>query len=147
MWPSAATRSTVGAVARSAASTRPKRETSPRPSTVWAYRGLDRSLCTVSISDGLLYIADVAGRLHCLDAETGLVHWVYQSNGRAVGSTMVADGKVYMPTEKCLNILAAEKETRLLSQIKLGAPSWVTPVAANGVLYIASKNYLWAVKR
>ena len=118
-----------------------------KTSTAWAYQGLDRSLCTVSISEGLLYIADVAGRLHCLDAETGMVHWVYQSNSRAVGSTMVADGKVYMPTEKCLNILAAEKKLRLLSRIKLGAPSWVTPVAANGMLYIASRNYLWAVKR
>ena len=114
---------------------------------IWSYQGLDRSLCTVSISDGLLYVADVAGRLHCLDAETGIVNWVYQSYSRAVGSTMVADGKVYMPTEKCLSILAAGKEMRLLSRINLGGPSWVTPVAANGTLYIASKNYLWAVKK
>jgi outer membrane protein assembly factor BamB len=114
---------------------------------LWTYQGLDRSLCTVSIAGGLLYIADVAGRLHCLDAETGAVHWVYQSNSRTVGSTLVADGKVFMPTEKSLNILAAGREMRLLSTIKLGAASWVTPVAANGTLYVATRNYLWAVKR
>ena len=38
---------------------------------IWTYQGLDRALSTVSIADGLLYIPDVAGRLHCLDAQTG----------------------------------------------------------------------------
>ena len=100
----------------------------------------------MSIADGLLYIADVAGRLHCLDAESGKVQWVYESNSRTIASTMVADDKIYLPTEKHLNILAAGKEMKLLSQINLGAPSWVTPVAANANLYIASKNYIWAVQ-
>lgn len=112
----------------------------------WTYQGLDRALSTVSIAEGLLYIADVAGRLHCLDAETGKVHWVYESNGRVIASTLVADGKIYLPTEKHLNVLAAGKEKKLLSQINLGAPAWATPVAVNGTLYVSSKHYLWAVK-
>jgi hypothetical protein len=62
------------------------------------------------------------------------------------GSTLVADGKVYMPTEKQLWVLAAGKEKKILSEISLGAPLWASPVAANGVLYITSKQYLWAVK-
>ena len=52
-----------------------------RTTKLWTYQGLDRSLSTVSIAEGLLYIADVAGRLHCLDAETGQLHWVYESKG------------------------------------------------------------------
>ena len=111
----------------------------------WTYQGLDRTVSTVSIADGLLYIADVAGRVHCLDAETGQVYWVYESKGRTIASTLVADGKVYLPNEKHLDVLAAGKTTRLLSQISLGGASWSTPVAANGTLYIASKKYLWAV--
>ena len=118
---------------------------STKTGKLWTYQGLDRSLSTVSIADGLLYIADVAGRLHCLDAETGNVHWVYDSKSRTIASTLVADGKIYLPNEKHLDILAAGKTMKLLSQISLGAPSWSTPVAANGTLYIASKKYLWAV--
>jgi outer membrane protein assembly factor BamB len=114
---------------------------------LWTYQGLDRSISTVSIADGLLYVADVAGRLHCLDAETGTVHWVYDSKSRVISSTLVADGKVYLPNEKHLDILAAGRTMKLLSQISLGAPSWSTPVAANGTLYVASKKYLWAVRR
>ena len=85
--------------------------------------------------------------MHCLDVETGLAVWVYETKSRTIGSTMVADGKVYLATEKHLNVLAAGREMQLLSRIDLGAASWMTPVAANGVIYIASKNYLWALKQ
>ncbi|MDD5349621.1 MAG: PQQ-binding-like beta-propeller repeat protein [Chthoniobacteraceae bacterium] len=113
---------------------------------IWTYQGLDRTLSTVSIANGLLYIADVAGRVHCLDAETGAVQWVYETNSKTLGSTLVADGKVYLQTEKYLFILAAGKETKLLGKVNLGAPSWITPVAANGTVYVASEKYLWALK-
>ena len=113
---------------------------------VWCYQGLDRSLSTVSIADGLLYAADVAGRVHCLDAATGRLLWVYETNSQVWGSTLAADGKVYVPTKKGLFILAAGKEKKLLGQVDLGSPVWASPVAANGVLYVASTRYLWAVK-
>lgn len=112
---------------------------------IWGYQGLDRTLSTVSIADGLLYIADVAGRLHCLDAETGQLYWVHETKAKVWGSTLVADGKVYLPTEKKLWVLAAGKQAQVLDTISLGAPIWSSPIAANGVLYIASKQYLWAV--
>jgi outer membrane protein assembly factor BamB len=115
---------------------------------LWTYQGLDRSLCTVSIADGLLYISDVAGRLHCLDAETGQCYWVHETNSQTWGSTLVADGKVYMPTAKGLFVLAAGKDKKVLDQINLGAPMCASPVAANGTLYFASKNgWLWAVSK
>ncbi len=119
---------------------------STKSGKLWTYQGLDRSLSTVSIADGLLYVADVGGRVHCLDVETGKAHWVYDSKTRTIASTMVADGKIYLPTEKHLIILAAGKTMKLLSRIYLGAPSWSTPVVANGTIYITSKKYLWAVR-
>ena len=107
---------------------------------IWTYQELDRSLSTVSIADGLLYIADVAGRLHCLDADTGKCYWRDETHAKVWGSTLLADGKVYLPTEKFLWVYAAGREKKLLSQIRLGAPVWSTPVAANGVLFVASKK-------
>ncbi len=114
---------------------------------LWCYQGLDRTLSTVSIADGLLYIADVAGRVHCLDAETGQPVWVHETKAKVWGSTLVAAGKVYLPTEKKLWVLAAGKQAQVLDTINLGAPIWSSPIAANGVLYIASKQYLWAVQQ
>jgi len=113
---------------------------------IWSYQGLDRTLSTVSIAGGLLYVADVAGRLHCLDSLTGQVRWIHETKARIWGSTLVADGKVYLPTEKHLWVLQAGKEKKVLSQIALGAPVWASPVAANGVLYVASTRQLWAVR-
>ncbi len=120
---------------------------STKTGKIWTYKGLDRTLSTASVSDGLIYIADVAGRLHCLNVETGEVQWIYESNSRTIASTLVADGKIFLPTEKHLHVLAAGNQMKLLSRISLGAQSWITPVAANRTLYIASRNYLWAVKQ
>ena len=99
---------------------------------VWTYQGLDRTLSTVSVADGLLYVSDVGGRLHCLDAETGSCHWIHDTKCEVWGSTLVADGKVYMPTSKGLWVLAAGKEledplrTSASGAKSTPRPSWPT---------------------
>ena len=61
------------------------------------------------------------------------------------GSTLVADGKVYVGDEDGdLVVFAASKEKKLLSETNLGAPVYSTPVVANGVLYVASNTHLFA---
>jgi hypothetical protein len=116
---------------------------------IWTYQGLDWTPSTVSIADGLVYVADMAGRLHCVDAETGKCYWVQaETCGMLLGSTLVADGKVYMPTGKGLFVFAAGKEAKPLGKISVSSPIHSTPVAANGTLYIASSNgWLWAVQQ
>ncbi len=113
---------------------------------IWTYQGLERTLCTASIADGLVYISDVGGHLHCVDAETGQCYWVHDVNCPIWGSTLVADGKVYMPSSKGLDVLAAGKQEKLLSHINVGAAIHVSPVVANGTMYIASTGgWLWAI--
>jgi hypothetical protein len=48
-------------------------------------------------------------------------------------------------TQKSFWVLAAGREKKVLHEIHLGAPVYSTPVVANGVLYVASQRYLWAV--
>jgi outer membrane protein assembly factor BamB len=113
---------------------------------MWIYQGLERSLSTVSIADGLLYVIDRGGRLHCLDARTGKCHWIHDTSCEVWGSTLVADGKIYMPTSRGLWVLAAGKTLKVLSRINLGARVLDSPVAANGTLYVATAGgWLWAV--
>lgn len=114
---------------------------------VWIYQGLDRTLSTVSVAGGLVYVSDVGGRLHCLDRDTGKPQWVHDTHCETWGSTLVADGKVYMPTSKGLWVLAAGRELKVLSRINLGAKVDASPVAANGTLYVATAGgWLWAVR-
>jgi outer membrane protein assembly factor BamB len=113
---------------------------------VWSYQQIDRSLSTVAIADGLLYIGDVAGTLHCLDLATGRPYWIHPSGSESWASPFVVDGKVYFGTEKGLFTLAAGRQSYLVGQTRLGSACWCTPIAANGVLYVASERYLWAVQ-
>jgi len=119
-----------------------------RSGRVWTYQGLDRTLSTASVTDGLAYLSDVAGRLHCLDAQTGKCYWVHETQSEVWGSTLVADGKVYMPTAKYLWVLRAGKTLEVLGRINLGGRVFASPVVAGGTLYVATAGgWLWAVER
>jgi outer membrane protein assembly factor BamB len=118
-----------------------------RTGKLWTYQGLDRTLSTVSVADGLLYVCDVGGRLHCLDAATGRCLWIHDTKCEVWGSTLVADGKVYMPTSKGLWVLAAGTELKILAHITLGGKVYASPVVANGTLYVATNaGWLWAIR-
>lgn len=112
---------------------------------VWTYDGLDRSIATAAVAEGLVYITDIAGRLHCLDADTGHCYWVHEAKAETWGGVLVADGKLFFGTQKAFWIMAAGKERKVLSEVHLGSPVYSTPIAANGAVYAASQQYLWRV--
>jgi outer membrane protein assembly factor BamB len=114
---------------------------------IWEYRGIHRSISTVSIDPetNLLFVGDFSGFVHCLDADTGKLHWTHDMKAHMWGSTFVADGKVYVGDEDGdLVVLAAAKEKKLISETNLNAPVYSTPVVANGVIYVASNTHLYA---
>jgi outer membrane protein assembly factor BamB len=114
---------------------------------LWTYP-LDRHCCsTPSIHDGLVYVADCGGKVHCVDAEDGRPYWVHDAGRDMWASTLVADGKVYIGTRgRDFWVLAAGKEKRVLSSIRLDAPVISTPVAANGTLYVGTMTRLFALQ-
>lgn len=117
---------------------------------IWEFKGINRSISTVSIDPdtGLLFIGDFSGFVYCLDSETGKLHWKYDMKAHMWGSTMVADGKVYVGDEDGDFVVLAAKggaKAEVLSEVNLGAPIYATPVIANGVIYIASNTHLFAL--
>jgi outer membrane protein assembly factor BamB len=116
-----------------------------KTSRVWQYLGIGRTLSTVSLADGLVYAAEHAGKIHCLDAATGSLVWVHDTREEIWSSTLVVDGKVFAGTRRGLTILAAGRERRHIADVRLGTPVWSVPTAANGTLFIASQKNLWAV--
>lgn len=113
---------------------------------VWTYDGLDRSMATAAVANGLVYVTDVAGRLHCLDADNGHCYWVHETDNETWGGTLVADGKLYFGNRRSLYVMAQGKEARLLNTIDMPAAVYSTPVAANGTLYVACNRYLLAAE-
>jgi outer membrane protein assembly factor BamB len=144
-------------------------ETIPNPNSavVWHYTGGDvngdgrlrfeeemhRSIGSPVIKDDVLYIADFGGILHCLNAKTGVTHWTYDTVSQCWGTVLVADDTVYLGTEYGEMLLfqhSAERDVALpdgkpLAVIDMFNSILMTPVVANGVLFVASKNRLYAI--
>jgi len=60
----------------------------------------------------------------------------------------VADGKVFTGTQKNrFWVLAAQKELKVLGSVRLDSALPATPTAANGVLYVATMNRLYALQK
>lgn len=106
-----------------------------------------RTMSTCAIQDGLLYIAELGGFLHCLDARTGKKHWTHDLKAAVWGSPYYVDGKVYIGNEDGDVYVFAhgtEKKHLATHEMKHGVKS--TPVAANGVLYVMTETSLYALQ-
>ena len=113
---------------------------------VWHYDKIRRSISTGAIFDGMLFYPDFSGFLHCLDAKTGKVFWVHDMFAAVWGSPMVVDGKVYLGDEDGdIAILAATREKKVIGEINMGSSVYCTPIPANGALFIANRNQLYAL--
>jgi outer membrane protein assembly factor BamB len=113
---------------------------------VWEYDKIRRSISTASIADGLLYIPDFSGFLHCLDAKNGQVYWTHDVFAAVWGSTLVVDGKVYLGDEDGdVVILQAGKVKKVLAEIPMGSAVYATPVPAHGTLFLNNRNQLFAL--
>ncbi len=113
---------------------------------IWSYPMDDHCVSTPSIYNGLVFVADCKGVIHCLDAETGKPYWTHQAKKEIWSSTLVADDKVYVGTRgKDFTILGASKEKNILSTINLDSDIIGCPVAANKTLYITTMRKLYAI--
>lgn len=115
---------------------------------VWHRGGEDfhRTLSSASIADGLLYVADLSGFLYCLDLETGELYWKHDTFAAIWGSSWVADGKVYLGDEDGdIVVLEHGKKEKVLHEVNMGAAVYTTPVAKDGVIYVASRTTLFAI--
>lgn len=114
---------------------------------IWSYEGIERTIGSVAVTDGLLFTSDLAGHVFCLDDKTGKPYWEHDTGSEDWSTPLVADGKVFVDTKKKLVVFAASKDKQVLSEVTLGSSAYATPVAANGTLFVCSQTYLWAVQK
>lgn len=115
---------------------------------------MHRSCGTCTIKDDVLYIADFSGLVHCLDARgtkdgKAKVHFTYDMLAQSWGSALISDGKVYIGDEDgdvCVFEFGPENKEPI-EEINMGSSVYSTPVAANGRLYISTKDKLFAIEQ
>ena len=116
---------------------------------VWHRGGTDfyRTMSTAAIGDGVVYISSLSGFLHALDVETGEEYWTFDTFAAVWGSPFIADGRVYIGDEDGdVAVLRAGRQLEELGEYNLGASVYSTPVARDGVLYILTRNRVWALQ-
>lgn len=118
------------------------------PRELWSYPLQRHSMCSPVVHDGLVFVGDSGLRIHCVDASTGRPFWTHDVKGQVWATPLVADGRVYVGTQRGEFLtFAASREKRLLAEVQLDKPISATPVAANGVLYVATMTHLYALQR
>jgi len=113
---------------------------------IWHYDRIRRSISTAAVVDGLVYLADFSGFVHCLDAKTGEPYWTHDMFAAIWGSTMYIDGRIYIGDEDGdVTVLQHGKELKVLDETNMNSSVYSTPVPANGVLYVSTRNQLYAL--
>jgi len=102
-------------------------------------------ICTPAVYNGLVFVADCSRKIYCIDASNGKICWTHEGKGDFWGSTLVADGHVFVGSRRGdFWVFEASREKKLLANVDFGLPISATPVAANGVLYVSTMEWLYA---
>ncbi|MEJ7592450.1 MAG: PQQ-binding-like beta-propeller repeat protein [Planctomycetaceae bacterium] len=135
----------------------------PNSAAVWHYTGEDpkvfettmhRTMGTVAIKNDILFVLDFGGLFHCVNAKTGKAYWTYDLFAESWGSPLIVEDHVYIcDTDGDVAIFrhSAEPETAFpmgapFAEICMETAIFSTPVVANNVLYIATRNTLYAIE-
>ena len=113
---------------------------------LWTSREVGRVVGTPIAKDGLLYVGDLGGTIHCLDAATGAHVWKHETNEAIWGSLLLAGDRLYVGNvEGSMSVLRAGRRKQLLGQIEMDAPIYSPPAPIGDALYLATANRLYLI--
>ena len=113
---------------------------------LWTSREVGRVAGTPIEKDGLLYVGDVGGTIHCLDAATGAHVWKHETNGAIWGCLLLAGDRLYVGNEEgTMTVLRAGRRKELLAQIEMDAPLYSRPALIGDALYLATAHRLYLI--
>jgi len=113
---------------------------------LWTSREVGRVVGTPIAKDGLLYVGDLGGTIHCLDAATGAHVWKHETNDAIWGSLLLAGDRLYVGNvEGTMTVLRAGRRKQLLAQIEMDAPLYSSPALIGDSLYLATSNRLYLI--
>jgi outer membrane protein assembly factor BamB/HEAT repeat protein len=113
---------------------------------LWTSRDVGRVVGTPIVKDGLLYLGDLGGTIHCLDAATGTHVWKHETHEAIWGSLLLAGDRLYVGNiEGRMTVLRAGRRKELLATIEMDAPLYSRPAVVGDALYLATANRLYRI--
>ena len=113
---------------------------------LWTSSEVGRVVGTPIVKDGLLYVGDLAGTVHCLDAATGEHLWKHETNDAIWGCFLLAGDRLYAGNaEGLMTVLRAGRRKELLGQIEMDSPLYARPTAVGDTLFLATANRLYLI--
>jgi outer membrane protein assembly factor BamB len=113
---------------------------------LWTSREVGRVVGTPIVKDGLLYVGDLGGILHCLDAATGTPLWKHETSGAIWGCLLLAGDRLYVGNiEGGMTVLRARRRKELLARIEMDAPLYSRPALVADALYLATAHRLYCI--
>jgi outer membrane protein assembly factor BamB len=101
---------------------------------------------TPIVKDGLLYVGDLGGTIHCLDAATGAQIWKYDTHDPIWGCVLLAGDRLYVGNaEGVMTVLRTGRRLEVLSTIEMDAPLYSRPAVVGDALYLATANRLYRI--
>src|SRR5262245_50371802 len=113
---------------------------------LWTSRDVGRVVGTPIAKDGLLYVGDLGGTIHCLDEATGAQVWKHETNDAIWGCLLLAGDRLYVGNiEGSMTVLRAGRRKELLAEIEMDAPLYSRPALVGDALYLATANRLYLI--
>lgn len=113
---------------------------------LWTSLEVGRVVGTPIVKDGLLYVGDLGGTVHCLDAATGAHLWKHETNDAIWGCLLLAGDRLYVGNiGGVMTVLRAGRRKELLAQIEMGAPLYSRPAVVGDALYLATARRLYLI--
>ena len=115
--------------------------------SLWTVKSVGRVAGTPIANQRLLYVGDLGGVLHCLDAASGKAIWQHETGGAIWGCLLLAGDRLYVGNEDGLmTVLQTGREKKVLAKIEMDDPMYAGPAVANDTLYLATFTRLYAIK-
>jgi HEAT repeat protein/outer membrane protein assembly factor BamB len=113
---------------------------------LWTSREVGRVVGTPIAQDGLLYVGDLGGTVHCLDAATGARVWNHETTGAIWGCLLLVGDRLYVGNvDGGMTVLRAGRRKELLAQIQMDAPLYSRPTPVGDALYLATSHRLYLI--
>jgi outer membrane protein assembly factor BamB len=97
--------------------------------------------------EGLLFGIEDGGVATCWNAATGEVHWNERIGGNHSASPILADGRIYFPSEEGKTyVVAATREFKKLAENALGDGFMASPAVTGNALILRSRTHLYRIE-